>query len=217
MKIGVLLTFALLLLPANMLAQRPCTQEDANRKPGGWGREGDDLANADSTFPKSQYSSILHKSDQVIALFERAVPTLIGVEARPYRSISGKSYVANGPEPFGINVPIFGYYCIPTTSGAPELRGKIQLSGETGTWIYFYFNSVGWLANDQMVLGHTVNGARIYAMPRQDRELKGYPLLLPELNVGRPDEAIIITPDGALPYVPLSPETFLLRQHNYYQ
>jgi len=66
-------------------------------------------------------------------------------------------------------------------------------------------------------LAHTVNGARIYAMPKQNGELKSYPLLLPELNVGRPDEAIIITSDGALPYRPLSREKFLLGQQKYYQ
>ena len=219
MKIRVVLTLVLLFLPVSILAQRQCTQEEASHKPGNWGREGDDLLNADNTFPKSQYSSVLKKSDQVITLLERALPRLVGVEAKPYRSISGRPYLANGPVPFGVSVPVFDYYCIPTTSGAPELRGKVELSGETGTWIYFYFNSVGWLANERISLPvRTVNGARIFFSPKQSgEELKGYPLLLPELNVGRPDEALIITPDGALPYRLLSREKFLLGLQKYYQ
>lgn len=216
MRIVVLIFVALLVGQAHILAQS-CTQAEASHQPGVWRRDPDDLANADNTLPKAQQPLLLKKADQVIALLKQAMPAIIGAEAHPYRSVSGEPYVKNGPVPFGINVPIFAYYCIPVTSGAPELRGKVQLSGETGTWIYFYFNSVGWLANDQMVLGHTVNGARIYAMPKQNGELKSYPLLLPELNVGRPDEAIIITSDGALPYRPLSREKFLLGQQKYYQ
>jgi hypothetical protein len=198
-----------LLLQADTVAQQPCTQADANHKPGSWGREGDDLANADRTFPKDQYPLVLKKADRVIALLKQAVPRLTGVEARPYRSISGKPYVADGPVPFGVSVPVFAYYCIPTTSGAPELRGKVELSGETGTWIYFYFNSLGRLASNSFAV-HTVNGARIFRLPKYSEEIKGYTVLVPERYDGSRDEAIIITPDGQLPYRPLSREKYLL-------
>jgi len=42
-------------------------------------------------------------------------------------------------------------------------------------------------------------------------------MLLPEKVVGRPDEAIIITPDGRMPYKPLSREEFLLAKQKYYR
>ena len=126
----ITIIFALLLLQATILAQGPCTGQEASQKPGAWGRNADDLAMADSTFPKTQYASVLKKADQAIALLKQAVPSLIGAEARPYRSIRGQPYVANGPVPFAVNVPVFDYRCIPQTSGAPELRGKIQVSGE---------------------------------------------------------------------------------------
>jgi hypothetical protein len=217
MKYASVLTLMLLFSVAQMFAQRPCTQEEASRTVGNWGKNPDDFAMADHTFPRSQYPLVLKKADQVIALLKQAVPRLTGVEAKPYRSIRGEPYVANGPVPFAVYVPIFDYYCIPVTSGDPALRGKIEASGETGTWIYFYFNSVGWLANELMGRGHTLNGARIYVMPRQDGQLQGYPLLLPELNVARPDEAVIITPDGRLPYKALSREKYLLAQLKQYQ
>jgi len=220
MKTRITIIFALIIIlivtQATILAQGPCTQQEASQKPGAWGKNADDLAMADATFPKAQYASVLKKADQAIALLRQAVPKLTGVEAKPYRSIRGAPYVKGGPVPFGVNVPVFDYYCIPLTSGDPGLRGQIRASGEAGTWIYFYFNSLGWLWQETDV-GQTVNGAKIFVMPKQGGDLKGYQVLLPEKVVGRPDEAIIITLDGRLPYKPLSREAFLLAKQKYYQ
>lgn len=219
MKIKLLVIISLLLLSVNLPAQQPCTNEQAYHSPGKWSKSrfGDDLAMTDKTFPKTQYPVILRKADEVIALVKKALPNLSGVEAQPYRSIRGNPYIKNGPVPFGVDVPIFDYGCVQMTSGDPNLRGKIELNGETGTWIYFYFNSLGWLTNDWLVRGHTANGARIFEMPKVGGNIKGFTLLLPELNVGINDQAIIITPDGNLPYKPLSREKFLLGEQKHYQ
>jgi hypothetical protein len=205
-------SFVLVICCAAVMAQGQCTDREAAQQPGSWhakNRFGDELANADRTFPKNQYALLLNKADKVIAML-KALPTPIGAEAQPIHSISGTPYVKDGPVPFGVDVPIFNYYCNPNSR-------SIQVGDETGTWIYFYFNSVGWLANERMVRGHTVNGAKIYQMPQQKGDLRGFALLSPELNVGNPDEAIIITADGSSPFKPLSREKFLLSEQKKYQ
>jgi hypothetical protein len=201
----------LIVLCSAAAASGQCADRDAAQKLGSWSgrnRFGDELANADRTFPKAQYPLLLSKTDRVIAML-KTLPARRGVEAQPVRSISGSPYVKDGPVPFGVDVPIFDYYCDRNT-------GQIQTSGETGDWIYFSFNSLGWLTSAMSMALRTTNGARIYRLPKQT-EFKGYTLLLPELNVGVPDEAIILTPDGRLPFKPLSRERYLLARQKYYQ
>ncbi len=198
-------------------AQHPCDDDDARQTKGVFDFRDDELANADPTFPKDQYPIILKKADQAMELLERDLHDLSGVDIEPYRSIT-HPYVAKGPVPFEMNAPVFSYGCVPMSAPNPRARGTItRFSGETATWIYFYFNSVGWLANERMVRGHTVNGAKIYEMPKVKGELNGFPLLAPELHVGVPDEAILITPDGSSPFKPLSREKFLLAEQKRFQ
>lgn len=200
---------------SDVSAQRQCTPEEAFRRVSGWEQTGD-VFGIGYVQPGAQYKQLWKKADQVIALLNQAVPRLTGAEGHPYRTTYGQPYVANGPVPFALNVPIFDYYCIPQTSGNPNLRGRIQLSGETGTWIYFYFNSLGWLTSNYLPY-HTVNGARIYEIQESGEGLKSFTLLRHELNVGVPNEAVIITPDGRLPLKPLSREKYLLARQKFYQ
>ncbi len=125
MKINVAIFLSLMLLQTVVFAQHPCTQDDAYKWPGKWSKNPDDLAMADPTFPKAQFPLLLKRSDQVIALLKQAIPELAGVDARPYRAIRGNPYVKDGPVMFGVDIPVFGYDCVPQTSLAPDLRGKI--------------------------------------------------------------------------------------------
>ena len=211
----VLVMLACVSPPSYVSAQRQCTPEEAFRRISGWEQTGDEYG-IGFVQPKAQYQLLWKKADQIIALLNEAVPRLTGAEGHPYRTTYGQPYVANGPVPFALNVPIFDYYCIPQTSGNPNLRGKIELSGETGTWIYFYFNSLGWLTSNYLHY-RTVNGARIYEIQERGEALQGFTLLRHELNVGVPNEAIIITPGGRSPLKPLSREKYLLARQKFYQ
>ena len=71
-----LIVFALLAGGAQCVsAQQPCTNEMAWTKGGSWAaRSEDDLAMADSTYPKAQYPVALRKADETIALLKKAIP-----------------------------------------------------------------------------------------------------------------------------------------------
>jgi len=189
-------------------AQNPCDSDDAKQTKGFWDRGSDDLAMADSTFPKDQYPAVLKKADQAIAVLKRSITNLSGIDISAYRSIRGKAYVANGPVPFSIEAPVFAYGCIPLSATNPDLRGTIQLGDETGTRLHIYFNSVGRLNEGWLM--HLANGARVFRMPKIDGQINGLPVLVPLRLDGTRDEAVIITPDGQLPFTPVTRERYLL-------
>ncbi|HYJ90764.1 MAG TPA: malectin domain-containing carbohydrate-binding protein, partial [Pyrinomonadaceae bacterium] len=189
-------------------AQNPCDSDDAKQKKGFWDRGTDDLAMADSTFPKDQYSVVLKKADQAIAILKRSIPDLSGIDIKAYRSIRGDPYLAKGPVPFGISAPVFGYGCIPLSATDPNLRGTIVLGDETGTWLHINFNTIPRLPSAGVA--HLVNGARVYWMPKIEGQVSGVPLLVPQRLDGWRDEELIITPDGQLPFKPVSREAYLL-------
>jgi hypothetical protein len=189
-------------------AQNPCDNDDAKQKKGFWDRGTDDLAMADSSLPKDQYSVVLKKADQAMAILKRSIADLSGIDIKAYRSIRGKPYVANGPVPFGIEAPVFSYGCIPLSATDPNVRGTIVLGDETGTWLHIYFNSVGRLPTAGA--SHLVNGARVYWMPKIEGQVNGVPLLAPRRLDGWRDEELIITSDGQLPFKPVSREAYLL-------
>lgn len=189
-------------------AQNPCDNDDAKQKKGFWDRDVDDLAMADATFPKDQHPTVLKKADQAMAILKRSVPDLSGIDIKAYRSIRGDPYVAKGPVPFGIHAAVFAYYCLPLSATDPNLRGTIMLGEETGTWLYIYFNTIPRLPSAGVV--HLVNGARVYLMPKIEGQIDGVPVLVPQRLDGGRDEELLITPDGQLPFKPVSREAYLL-------
>lgn len=217
---GLFVTLMLLFSAGLAFAQTPCTKEEASQKVGTWIKEGsDNFSMADRSFPKAQYPLVLRKADQTIALLEQATPGLKGLEARAYRSIRDGSYTPNGALPFAVTALFLGYYCVPDTPAYPEERGKIRSDGETGTWIYIDFNSLGWLDNERMSLGkdlRTTSGEMMFFFPKQQGEFKGYTLLLPRLHPEK-TEAVIITSDGRVPFKPVTREQFLRAREKYYQ
>ena len=215
-RCGCVLAFVLS-CALGLLAQAPCTPQQALAKPGHWERAADDLAMADGTFPKSQYPALLRKADRVIELLQQANPSPTGLEAKAYRGIRSNSYAANGPVPFGVNVLYLSYYCVPDTPNYPGIRGKIRPEDETQTWIYIFFNSLGWLEQEKLLSNfNTVSGATILVVPRHVAEFQGYTLYLPKVHTAQYTEAIIMTPDGRSPYKPLSREQYLRAREKLY-
>jgi hypothetical protein len=80
MRTSLIVILAVLISGGSAFAQRQCTDQDARQKVGSWNgrnRFGDEFANADRTFPRSQYLLILSKVDKVIAML-KAIPNPIG-------------------------------------------------------------------------------------------------------------------------------------------
>jgi hypothetical protein len=193
-------------------AQQACTDQMAWSKTGAWERVGDDLAMADSSFPKAEYPVALRKADQTIALLKAAIPKLDGIEAKVHRSIRSASYTKEGALKYGVDAWFFGYYCVPDTPSFPQVRGQVRLNDETGTWIYIRFNDFFWLTNERAMLDKSLRakgGGALFYFPKQGGEWKGLPLLLPTIHTTRKSEAVIITPEGKTPYRFITREEFL--------
>lgn len=200
MKTSTIILAFIVVQSCFIFAQTPCTNEMAYQTVGKWGKpKTDDLAMADRSFPKTQYPSVLAKANQVIELFKLSNPEFKGIEARAYRGIRGNSLLPNGALPFRVDVGLFEYYCVPSKGYIPEIAGKIRLGTESGTWVYFYFNSFGW------VLEGVEGDENLFYAPKPLGNLKGFSLFQP--SGGRLDvkqEAVIITPNTRLPYKPVS-------------
>jgi hypothetical protein len=198
-------------------AQAQCTPQKAQAKAGHWIRVTDDFAMADHTFPKAQYPALLRRADKVLDLLEQADPSPTGLEARRYRNIRGNSYSANGPVPFGATALYLSYYCVPDTAQFGNTRGTIRPEAETQTWIYVFFNSLGWLEQEPLSgILHTASGASVMVEPHHSSEFQGTTLYQPMVHKPELTEAIIFTPDGRSPYKPLSREGYLLAREKRY-
>lgn len=206
----ILLIIISMLAAADALAQKPCTDADAYQTAGSWGARPDDLGLADPTFPKALHAPVLAKAQKIIELLKQVAPQPTGLQALTYRQIRGRPYVAGGALPFAVNALFLGYHCMPETSGHLHQRGKIQPGGETATWIYINFNSLGWLTNDNVSLGKkllTANGETIYFAPKRGGEFRGFTLWLPDVHSN--SEAIIISPGDRTPFRPVTREQFV--------
>jgi hypothetical protein len=217
LKLKILCLSFVVFCAVGLLAQSPCTPQQAQAKPGRWARATDDLAMADGTFPKAQYPVLLRKGDRVIELLQQANPSPTGLEARAYHNIRGNSYTANGPVPFGVTALYLSYYCVPDKPDYPGTRGKIRTEDETQTWIYVSFNSLGWLEQEKLLSNfNTTSGATILVEPRHVAEFQGYTLYLPKVHTAQLTEAIVMTPDGRSPYKPISREQYLRAREKFY-
>jgi hypothetical protein len=216
----LMLPFISLTIAGAVFAQTPCTKTDAYHKTGSWASQGaDELANADTSFPKAQYTAVLRKAQTVIELLKQANPTPTGLQVSASRAMNGNSYTANGAFQFGARAMYLGYLCDAASSG-PKASGKIYLGGETQTWVYVNFNGLFWLINDRMSLGKgypTADGEIIFYEPRKIGDLKGFTLLKPEIHTDRKEEAVIITASDRSPYKPVSREKFLAARVKFYQ
>ncbi|MGH9820483.1 MAG: hypothetical protein ACRD43_09975, partial [Pyrinomonadaceae bacterium] len=77
-----------------------------------------------------------------------------------------------------------------------------------------------WLLNDRMSLGKnypTADGEIMFYAPKQIGEIKGFPLLKPEIHTDRKEEAVIITAGDRSPYKPVSREKFLMARASFFQ
>src|SRR5262249_39665157 len=151
---------------------------------------------------------IFKKADQANAILKRSIQDLSGIDVKAYRSVRGSPYVKDGPVRFGLVAPVFDYACRPMSSYQPDVRGTIALSDETSTWINIYFNAIP--QDFITTAAHTANGAKIYKMPKRSDVTDRYQLLVPDRHDGFLEEMIIITPDGQLPFKPVSRERYLL-------
>ncbi|MBX7173475.1 MAG: hypothetical protein K1X72_21075 [Pyrinomonadaceae bacterium] len=201
---AIILTIVILVFCVSLFSQTPCTNEMAFQTVGKWGKpKTDDLAMADRSFPKTNYSAVLAKANKVIELFKISNPEFKGIEASAYRGIRGNSLLPNGALPFRVDVGLFEFYCVPVKGYSPAFAGKIRLGTESGTWIYFYFNSFGWVLENVESNG----GESLFYAPKQLGKLRGMTLLEP--SGGRLDvkqEALIITPNSRLPYQSARPK-----------
>lgn len=206
----ILLTIGMVACWTSVIAQAPCTDEDAYRTAGSWRRQrADDLGSADPTFPKTDYPRVLSKAQKIVELLKNTTPAPPGIEAYAKRSIRGRPIVLGGPVPFGVTAGYFDYICMADREGVAG-RGKVLSGVETDTWIEFDFNSLSWLTNDSASLGpklRTADGRKIYFAPKESGEFKGQRLF--RSDVHKLAEAIIITAENRSPFVPVTREEFV--------
>jgi hypothetical protein len=205
----------LLLLLAPVGARAACVDSDAWTKHGSWTVQ----VSADGPlrdFPSSEFARARKKGEQAIELLKRALPSLRGVDAKAYLWGGGAPDAEDGSSlRYAVNSLYKGYYCVPDTPMYPQVRGTVRLGDETGTWIYIDFNNLGWLVNDLARLDREIkadDGGAMYYFPRSGGELKGLPILLPQIHRGQTTEAYILVPSGALPYRFISREELLKAQ-----
>lgn len=202
--------------------QTPCTDVTAYETAGSWRKQaGDDLAMADSSFPKVEHRSVLLKAQKVIELLKLANPSFKGIEAVAYRGIRGKSYFPNGALKFAVNSGYFEFFCVPNTNGyKADARGKVMPGGEYGTVINVYFNDFGWALESIEGEGQflTADGEALFYMPKQLGDFRGMTLLQPDsVRSEGKQEAVIITPNSRLPYKAVTREQFIQSRIKYYR
>jgi hypothetical protein len=196
--------------PAN--GTSACTKEMAWQTPGKWAKQRqDDLAMADRSFPKEQYKPVLAKAQKVIEMFKQASPEFNGIEAHAYRGIRGNSYLPNGPVPFRIDVGYASYICVGNDTASVDKRGKIILYGNYGRTTV-QFNGLSDVLDTALQSGGfpTTEGEEIYEYRRDLPTFKGMAMIEPMERDGDRHEALIVAPNGRLPFKPVTREQFLL-------
>ncbi|MFZ1700760.1 MAG: hypothetical protein WBO10_03610 [Pyrinomonadaceae bacterium] len=185
-----------------------CTNEMAWGTVGKWARQRQDaVATADPTFPKIRYKTVLDKAQKVVELFKLANPEFKGIEAHAYRGIHGRPVIANGPVPFRLTIGYGSYICVGNESASVEKRGTVILYGGYGSTVV-EFNSLRDVFRDPLL--STADGEEIFGYQSQLGKFHGHILIEPIDNFYQGQEALVITPDGSLPYKPVSREQYLL-------
>jgi hypothetical protein len=201
---------ALVLATSGARAQAPCTDEQAFQTPGSLTLNSQEQADMNRRFRTKPDPAVRNKIDQTILLLKQSLPDLKGVGGKYWHQIADPSPNSQVLR-FWVTTAFFDYYCVPTKDYPPDIAGKVRLSDETGTWIYVYFNTLGWLVNEDVSLGNdmrTASGEKIFLLPRENGEWKGHRVFSPQIH-GEPSEAILLTPPGRFPFKPVSRDEFL--------
>ena len=188
---------------AAIRAQPPCTDAQARSWPGSLTLDRAAQAERNRVNRTVPDAAEQRKIDQAIALLTRSFPELSGVAGRYHYDLSQPGPTARSFH-FALTAGFFDYYCSPSD-------GKIHLGDETGTWIYIYFNTLGWLVNEGASLGkelRTPAGETIFRMPRESGEWKGRPLYAPDLHQ-EPALAVLLTAPGKFPFKQVSRDDLL--------
>lgn len=194
-------------LANSLLAQPPaCTTDYVQQLPTQWKRNANPATNLATGFPKQALPAIYARQEKLLDLFQQAYPNPKGIEARAYRQVLSapddyRLEPAGSPLHYAAITYYFHYWCF---------KGKAERSGETGTWLECYVNTL-WRFMDPLDDEYTLpNNQAIYYMPYKTGELKGYPIYSIRQDYGQnPRESIIITTDGRLPIRPVSREEFI--------
>ena len=203
-----LLACILTVAPGRSLAQAPCTDEQAREKHGHLTLDHQEQDELDRRTRVKPDPVVLKKIDQAIALLKQALPDFAGATGTYSHRIydpNPNSHVLH----FSVQVGLFTYYC-PPLDYAPGKKGKINVEGETGTWITIDFNSLGWLVEEASSLGKemsTPDGRAIFELPKEG-EFKGRRLFLPD-KYGTITQVILITAPNHFPFKPVTREEFL--------
>ncbi|WP_128546793.1 hypothetical protein [Larkinella soli] len=180
----------------------PACTEQARQFPREWQYKPEWLTDPAKSIPKQSLQPVFERQDKIIRLFRQAYPSPRGLEARAYRGAGydpDQYYAlepAGGPLRYSTTTYFKHYWCF---------RGKIELSGETGTWLECYVNHLKQFM--EPVGLDLTNGQEAFYMPYKVGELKGYPVYSIRQNEkGNKRESIVITADGRLPVRPISRE-----------
>ncbi|MBZ5527109.1 MAG: hypothetical protein LAN71_04295 [Acidobacteriia bacterium] len=206
----MILAMALIFAPGRTLAQAPCTDEQARQKQGRLQPDSHEQSQLSARAHMTPDPVALKKIDETIALLEQSLPDFKGVEGHYWHEMFDPS-PASHTFRYEVTAAFFDYFCVPMKNYPPGVAGKVQPADETGTWIYFSFNSLGWLVNEKASLGkelRTVGGETIFLLPKENGEWKGHRLFAP-LHNGQKAEAILLTAPNHFPFKPLSREEFL--------
>ncbi|QIP12824.1 hypothetical protein G8759_09400 [Spirosoma aureum] len=191
---------------ATMAQPSDCTPDYAQQVSTSWKRQATVATKLRAGFPKQTLPAIYARQEKLLDLFQHAYPNPSGLEARAYRNFySSPDDYRLEPTGSPLHYSVVTYYkhfwCF---------RGKVELSGETGTWLECYVNML-WRFMDSIGSEFTLpNGQKIYFLPDKTGELKGYPIYSTQRNDRtNPRESIVITADGRLPVRPVSREEFI--------
>jgi hypothetical protein len=194
----------LLLLQIEGITQQPCDESHLMSIKGSWKKRTDSNPFPDTSFPKSQFSLVKSRIDQMQKILQAAYPEPKGTEAGWYRCISGKALVQDGPVPFELTAMFPAYYCNHNSNAT-------ELGDETGTWLYVWANHLSWFA--ERVDYYKVNKQPVYLLTERAGELNGSPLYRGIHNSNSNGithcSAQILTRSGQSPYLPVDRKTFL--------
>jgi hypothetical protein len=183
--------------------QQSCNDDILLNTKGSWKKRTDANPFPDESFPKNQFAQANNRIDKMQKIVQAAYPEPKGIEAGWYRSISGNALVKGGPAPYGLNALFLTYYCN---------SNKIELGDETSTWFYIWANQFNWFAKP--ITEFSVKKQPVYLLTRKNGEINGYPVYEGihngSSNTGTTfSRAIIITPQGQSPYVPVTQKQYL--------
>lgn len=170
---------------------------------GKWEHTFDDLAFPDKTFPRDQYKFVNDRVEGMLRLFQEAIPSLDGAEAKWAMGLRGGPYVTNGPVPYSFSSFFLDYYCNTNYK-------KIMLSEETGTWLHVFVNHFSWFCDvvDDWDINGTGKKITLYQLPKKVATWKGLVVYEPRAH-GSVSRAVIIGHDERVPWVRITQKQYL--------